>query len=842
MKLISGSSGNNKLNGTDQDDLFLGLAGNDTLIGGAGTDTAWVSGGLAGYTFASVAGRLVVRDIAPVDGNDGVDTLSGIEQVRFGGGSQLTVSGGEFRVNTTTALEQKEIAFTGLNDGGFVAAWASATGSLARANSFFQRYDAVGGNAGGEVNAAVDPLNDRSDPTIAAFSDGGFVMVWQQEFSLTDIDIKGARFDASGARIANFTVSSSSSLEGAPRVAVLDSGGFVVTWQTAPFDGSGSTVLAQRYNSSAVVQGGPVQVNTFTTNDQSQPEIASLTNGGYVITWVSVGQDAGGNGVFAQRFNANGGKDGTEFRASQDSSGDQSAPAIAALANGGFVIVSQSSGGDNDGYGIVQSGFDIPGTGDFLSQVNRTEGGDQKNPAIAALADGGYVVAWESPGQDGGGVGIYAKRFDRFGSETDVEFKVNTTTAGDQTHPTIASLADGGFIIGWTSSDGDSTGVFAQRYDAAGNPEGLKLAGTASGDVINMADGQLFSVDGAGGNDTINGSATDDALYGGLGLDQLKGNAGNDWLDGGGGNDTLTGGAGDDDYVVDATGDVVTELAGGGTDTVHSAVNFVLSANLENLELTGNLGINGTGNAGGNFITGNSNNNRIDGGAGGDVMAGRDGSDTYIVDSDADIVIETAADGDRDQILSSIGVSALTDNVENLTLTGTAVVGNGNALANDLQGNALANNMIGFAGNDTVNGGAGNDTLFGGDNNDTIIGGAGNDQLSGGDGADVFMFGSALLATNLDHIDDFTSTTDQIQLSASVFTGLVANGSLPRGAFRSGAGFTTANDADDRIIYNTTNGDLFYDRDGFPGPAAAVKFAVLDGAPTLAASDFFVTT
>ena len=113
--------------------------------------------------------------------------------------------------------------------------------------------------------------------------------------------------------------------------------------------------------------------------------------------------------------------------------------------------------------------------------------------------------------------------------------------------------------------------------------------------------------------------------------------------------------------------------------------------------------------------------------------------------------------------------------------------------------------------------------------------------MSGGAGNDKFVFGVAPTAANLDHIDDFETGVDSIFLSASVFTALVANASLPGGALRSGAGFNTAGDADDRIIYNTTTGDLFYDRDGSTGPAAAVKFAVLDGHPALAAGDFFVT-
>jgi Ca2+-binding RTX toxin-like protein len=238
---------------------------------------------------------------------------------------------------------------------------------------------------------------------------------------------------------------------------------------------------------------------------------------------------------------------------------------------------------------------------------------------------------------------------------------------------------------------------------------------------------------GGAGNDTITGGAGNDSIYGGDDIDTLSGGIGNDLLDGGTGNDQMTGGLGDDSYYVDNALDVVNEASNGGTDKVNSSIDFSLAAlaNIENLTLLGSTNINGTGNGGDNILTGNTGNNTLDGGAGKDTMIGGTGDDTYIVDNAGDKVSETVAGtlGGTDLVKSSIDFSlAALTNVENLTLTGTAINGTGNALNNVITGNAAAN---------TLNGGAGNDTLDGGAGIDTLIGGAGNDTYVIDDAADV---------------------------------------------------------------------------------------------------------
>ena len=183
------------------------------------------------------------------------------------------------------------------------------------------------------------------------------------------------------------------------------------------------------------------------------------------------------------------------------------------------------------------------------------------------------------------------------------------------------------------------------------------------------------------------------------------GNALGNALTGNGGINTLAGGLGDDTYFLDDPQDTIAENANEGTDTVNAATTYALTANVENLVLTG-VAYGGTGNALANSITGNIYQNLLDGGAGADSMFGGKGDDTYVVDNAGDVVTEATNEGE-DTVKSSVGYT-LGANVENLTLTGTAAInGGGNALNNTLTGNSGANALAGGAGDDTYVVGAG---------------------------------------------------------------------------------------------------------------------------------------
>ena len=315
----------------------------------------------------------------------------------------------------------------------------------------------------------------------------------------------------------------------------------------------------------------------------------------------------------------------------------------------------------------------------------------------------------------------------------------------------------GGTINSWVHNVGGST-----QFTISG----LTYSGaTFASFVPSNPQGLLASV--FSGADSLTGSGQNDNLLGYAGIDTINGGNGDDTLDGGVGADKLAGGAGNDTYIVDDAGDIITDASAQGTDTVKSSVAFTLGTYTENLVLTGSAAINGTGNATVNIITGNSGDNQLDGGAGNDNLTGGGGSDNldggagndtlsgvgslatliggagndyFIIDA-GDIVSELAAGG-TDTVESSVDHTLGTD-FENLTLTGTAINGTGNALANIIQGNGSANVLTALGGNDQVSGGGGADTIDGGDGNDTIDGGSGVDKMTGGVGNDYYYVDSS---------------------------------------------------------------------------------------------------
>ncbi len=301
-------------------------------------------------------------------------------------------------------------------------------------------------------------------------------------------------------------------------------------------------------------------------------------------------------------------------------------------------------------------------------------------------------------------------------------------------------------------------------------------------------------------------------------LDQeIYGNAGANSLRGGGGNDYLLGGFGDDTYYITSGGEAIVEYAGQGRDIIYTSLSHALAAGshveiLSAVSLSSTDNINFGGNELDNYIYGNAGQNILYGGGGLDTLVGGGGDDTYYILGGNELLYEDAGGG-RDTAYAFVSYT-LTGGAEVEVLSTSSIGGTG---AMNLTGNEFAQEIDG---NNGIN---------------TIDGKGGNDLLIGYGGADTFAFTTALGAGNVDQILDFASGTDKIALDNAVFTGL-ADGALPAGAFATGA---AATEPDDRIVYNSATGQLFFDADG-SGGIAAVQFASVAPGTILAASDFTI--
>jgi VCBS repeat-containing protein len=198
------------------------------------------------------------------------------------------------------------------------------------------------------------------------------------------------------------------------------------------------------------------------------------------------------------------------------------------------------------------------------------------------------------------------------------------------------------------------------------------------------------------------------ALTGNALANEIIGGAGNDRIDGGGGADTMFGGDGDDVYIIDESGDVVSDQAG--TDEIRTSLaEYALTdrSRVENLTGTATTGRQAlSGNTFANVITGGAGDDHIDGWEGADTMRGGLGNDGYVVDDAGDLVVEEAGGGSEDLVLTSLAAYTLAANVEKLSGFGVG----GKALT----GNALSNTILSVHGyDDVLDGGEGADVLAG---------------------------------------------------------------------------------------------------------------------------------
>jgi predicted Zn-dependent protease len=409
-----------------------------------------------------------------------------LPNTRVANGNPISAGGGqairldpEFRVNSTTAGTQqanvdgpKSVAID--SNGDYVVVWATQGQDNAGSwGVFAQRYAADGTPQSSEFRVNTFTAGDQLDPTVAMDAAGDFVIAWSSmNEDGSGFGVYAQRYSAAGGpqggefRVNTYTAGD----QKFPAVAMDAAGDFVITWTSNGQDGNGNGIYAQRYSAAGAAQGGEFRVNTYTTNQQFGSRAAMDGTGDFVITWTSTGQDGDNNGTYAQRYNSSGVAQGGEFRVNTYTAHEQTAGDVAMDGQGNFVIVWASNGQDGNGYGVYAQQYNVDGTplgAEF--RVNTTTADHQQDPSVTMDGTGNFLVAWSSHNQDGNGWGIYGQQYAAAGAAIGTEFRINTTTAGDQQYPAAVMNGGGLAVVIWSGNGGgDTAGVFGQRFQLVG--------------------------------------------------------------------------------------------------------------------------------------------------------------------------------------------------------------------------------------------------------------------------------------------------------------------------------------------------------------------------------------
>jgi Ca2+-binding RTX toxin-like protein len=400
-------------------------------------------------------------------------------------------------------------------------------------------------------------------------------------------------------------------------------------------------------------------------------------------------------------------------------------------------------------------------------------------------------------------------------------------------------------LLGGNGNDTLNGGIGADILKGGNNND--RLFGGEGNDLLRGESGD-DTLRGENGDDNLNGGDGFDLLEGGDGLDRLDGGNNSDFLDGQIGNDTLNGGTGNDTLYgredndrLSGNGDNDLLIGGSGNDVINGGDgldtiagendNDILRGNNGNDSITGGNGTDTLdGGTGGDslfgenhndLLIGGDGNDLLNGGGGGDILRGGNGNDTLVGGTGNDRLLET---GDFNFTITNTQLIASgTRGTDDFSEIESIRIDAGNA-ANTLDASATTLRVI-------LEGGGGTDILIGGAGNDELMGEVGNDTITGGAGADKFIY----LDPNhrQDTITDFTSGVDLLQFSAATFGGGLTVGVLDASQFVIGNAF---NDADDRFLYNDSNGRLLYDADG-NGSGASLLIANLQGIPALSNTD-----
>jgi len=326
-------------------------------------------------------------------------------------------SGVEYQVNEYTTGDQRMPHVAALQNNRYMVVWhtqyldGSGYGIAARLSDSNETIPVNQYTAGNQLNPKVANVINRGERPAVVYQSFGFD---GDDYGIASIVFP---FGSSEQVVNVYTTSTQETPVIAKTAGASDADpAFYVVWRSVGQDGSQGGIYGRRFRN---FQFGPeFRINSYTTGDQASPAIASFADGSFVVVWSSYNQDRSNYGIFGAIFDKDGNKIVDDFRCNTFTTDSQTSPSVATVASGRFVVVWQSNLQDGDKWGIYGQIFMRDGT-QFGQEfrVNTYTTGSQTLPAVSALRNGGFVVVWQSSGQIDDQGDVFFQLFDDSGNK-----------------------------------------------------------------------------------------------------------------------------------------------------------------------------------------------------------------------------------------------------------------------------------------------------------------------------------------------------------------------------------------------------------------------------------------
>lgn len=800
---IVGNSGNNVLDGKGGSDDLVGKAGNDTYIVDAGTD------------------RITEN------ANDGADTVQSSVSWTLGQNLENLTLTGTDSINATGNILNNTLIGNAADNQLDGAQGADVMRGGAGDDTYF--VDNAGDAITENINEGIDTIYAAINTTLGS--------------NVENLILFGAATSGIGNALDNTIIGDelNNTLTGAAGNDWLDGGVGTDTMiggtgdDAYVVDVAGDVVTENANEGTDAVQSAITYTLGTNVENLTLTGIVAINGTGNTLANILTGNSANntltgnaGNDWLDGGLGADtlvGGLDNDTYIV------DSAADIVSELANQGADTIQASftySLADTDGAGTNGANVEnltltglaaINGSGNALNNTlignsaNNTMDGSAGNDVLNGLGGNDTLIGGSGNDTLDGGAGVDLMQ----GGAG------NDTYMVDNADDTVIEELDGGIDTVQVNVPVQTWQPSNTVYTLGANVEnGIISAPIVPPPIIVTATGATTTAGSLYGNtlnNTLHGAATlTNYLYGNAGNDSLYGGNRQDMLVGGDGDDYIDGGAGSDNisYHTASTGVTVNLSITGAQNTQGGGIDTLL--NVENI-----LGSNYN-----DHLTGNAANNRFQSMGGNDVIDGGAGAFDLIEFTNVFAAVNVSMTGWSIQSTDMQRIGAVTiSNIEGVS---------GSIYNDTLTGSTGADYLNGYAGSDVINGGAGDDYLAGGSSADTLTGGA---------GKDTFMLGSDRglgIQNGVDTITDFNLTDDSFRLISADFTAFIGvTGTLASNNFVAGANKTTASDSDDYIIYNSTNGNVFYDADGSASNYSSVLIADINDGLALTHSHFTVS-